>query len=280
MQPDTTNEPNSPPVPPVQTVAVDPEKKSKIVRWFGWFLLAFGLVSLFAMLSDASDPKTALGTDDQTGSDIGSFWLNFGFISILLIGGSFLIESGKPVIKILRKFFIVIPVLFIIIFAATIQGTFNGLVFLDQEIESQLGDIRVAYQQRADLVEPLLTIAREPLQQEKDIQLTLASARGKIATSKSVDETIQGANQFEQTLSKLVFLVEQYPTLRETKEYQNAQVALVDSTKSLTLERKIYNERVKQYNLMVKSFPTVLLARTFSYSPHEFWNATTNLDSQ
>lgn len=234
----------------------------------GLLIVVFALWNLFDVFANAFDPTSAKSNIDQYGSDIASVFANLGWVLAPFSIGLVLF-MWRVAIKPIALSAVVIALAILI---SSLFGTYNSLIYVREQTEEQLGNIRVAYQQRFDLIPDLVRVAREPLAQEQTIQTDLAKARQDFASTKDVNGTISSANQFEDTLRRFLMLSESYPQLRETTEFQNVQASIISTGESLAAERILFNERAKEYNLLVKSFPTVFFAQKFGFDGTNYWN--------
>ena len=67
--------------------------------------------------------------------------------------------------------------------------------------------------------------------------------------------------------------MEKYPDLKSNANFVNLQAQLEGSENRISVERGRFNEQVQAYNTAVKSFPTVLMAGMFGYSPKPYFAA-------
>lgn len=243
-------------------------KHRTAIKIFGLILIIWGVFTLFVQLDVASSPYTSIGSEEYLAGDITSFWTNFSYIGFFLLVGMVLFQKK---IRVWSLILVGLGLFMVLLISGTI-GTYNSITLLDQQIQEQLGNIKASYQLRLDIVPDLISVAREPLAQEKDIQMKLAEARGSFSQEASKNSVIDSANKFEQALGKIMIIAEAYPNLRETKEFQNAQDAVSQTGAILAIERVAYNERISSYNIMIKSFPMSLFARLLGFLPYEYWS--------
>lgn len=61
-------------------------------------------------------------------------------------------------------------------------------------------------------------------------------------------------------LQRLLMVTENYPTLQSNKGFQDLRVQLEGAENRISVERKRYNEIVKEYNTLIRQFPTNIIA--------------------
>lgn len=248
------------------------EHKSTIKLVAGWLLITLGVFMFVASISDLFEPKDINGTGSDIGAALGSTF----FTIVFLLPGMVIVQKQIQLKKNIVLGGVVTLFIFITFLIGGLVGTYNGLVYLNESFNQQAGNVRIAYQKRFEQLPALLEAAREPLKQEADIQGKLAEARNGITNAKNDTEIIKSTNLFDSALSRLMVLVEAYPQLRNTEEYQYMQKQITETNELLASERKVYNEQVKKYNLIVKGFPNNIIARMLGFQPKEYWSQAPN----
>ncbi|MDH4061996.1 MAG: LemA family protein, partial [Aquincola sp.] len=67
-------------------------------------------------------------------------------------------------------------------------------------------------------------------------------------------------------LSRLMVVVENYPSLKANQGFQDLRVQLEGTENRITVARNRYIKAVQDYNVLARQFPTNLTAMLFSYS--------------
>jgi LemA protein len=108
--------------------------------------------------------------------------------------------------------------------------------------------------------------------QEKDVLTAVTEARAS-ATQVRVDaSTITNPAQFQQyaaaqdklsgVLGRLMMIQENYPDLKSNTNFLALQSQLEGTENRIAVARKDYNEQVRLYNTSLRTFPTVIWAKT------------------
>jgi LemA protein len=74
-------------------------------------------------------------------------------------------------------------------------------------------------------------------------------------------------------LSKLMVVVEQYPELKANENFIVLQSQLEGTENRITVERKRFNIAAKNYNVFIKQFPRVIIARIFGFEKKVYFMA-------
>jgi LemA protein len=68
---------------------------------------------------------------------------------------------------------------------------------------------------------------------------------------------------------------EAYPDLKANAAFRDLQAQLEGTENRIAVERRRYNEAVQRYNTLVRSFPTMLMAKMTGFQTREPFRATT-----
>ena len=68
-------------------------------------------------------------------------------------------------------------------------------------------------------------------------------------------------------------VVEQYPQLRATENFQELQAQLEGTENRINTERNRFNDAVRDYNAYIASFPEVMYAKMFGFLPKTYFES-------
>ena len=158
--------------------------------------------------------------------------------------------------------------LLLVMLGGSLVSTYNSLVRLSESTDNAWAEVQNQLQRRYDLIPNLVETVKGFASQEKEVLGRIADARASWQSARasgSVEQQVAAANQAEGALSRLLVIVENYPTLRSSEQFTGLRDELAGTENRLAVARNRYNEQVRQYNQTVKSFPTVIVARLFGY---------------
>lgn len=161
-------------------------------------------------------------------------------------------------------------VLVLVIF---VVSSYNGLVSAEVAVDNAASDIEVQLTRRADLVPNLVNTVKGYAAHEEDIYTALAEARAKLAGSTSTEETIQAGMELDAALSRLLVVVENYPDLKASANFQALQDELAGTENRIAVARKDYNAAVSTYNVKLRRFPTNIFANLFGFEARTMYEA-------
>jgi LemA protein len=179
-------------------------------------------------------------------------------------------------VKILKKGTIVLLVIVavIAIFVFSIFGSYNTLVSLDEDVNTQWANVESKLQRRYDLIPNLVESVKGAMKQEQEVFTAIADARAKLAGAGSVPERVEASNELEGALSRLLVVVENYPELKSNQNVTGLMDELAGTENRISTERDRYNEVVREYNATIRSFPKNIMAGMFGFEQRPYFEAT------
>ncbi|MEI6222537.1 MAG: LemA family protein [bacterium] len=153
-----------------------------------------------------------------------------------------------------------VVLLLVLIVGGMSAGQYNGLVQAKTAVETQWSQVETVYQRRFDLIPNLVETVKGFASQEQTVLGQIADARTRYAGSTSVADKTAAANQLETSLGRLLVVVENYPELKSNEVFKNLMVQLEGTENRISVERRTYNEKVQDYNLKIRQFPSNIFA--------------------
>jgi len=129
----------------------------------------------------------------------------------------------------------------------------------------------VVLKRRYDLVPNLIQTVKGVAIQEQEIFLKIAEARTRYGSATTNEEKIKSANEIEGLLSRLLLIVENYPQLRSSESFNKLMDELSGTENRIAVERRRYNEKVREYNMFIKTFPNNILANFFNFKEEPYF---------
>ena len=171
-----------------------------------------------------------------------------------------------------------------ILLIAGFFSMYNGIVGLEEEVNSSWAEVENYYQRRADLIPNLVETVKGAANFERETLNEVVQARAE-ATSINLDpgeldeaalaEFAEKQSELSSSLGKLLAVAESYPTLTATENFRTLQTQLEGSENRIAVHRKRFNEAVQEYNATARRFPYNLLGfDTKAYFSSDPENAT------
>jgi LemA protein len=149
---------------------------------------------------------------------------------------------------------------------------YNTIPTLEEQAKARWADVQNQYQRRADLIPNLVATVQGYAAQEKNVLTAVIEARAK-ATQTKIDvsqlsdpeklKAFQDAqNQLTGALGRLLVVTENYPDLKSNANFLALQSQLEGTENRIAVARRDYIDAVRAYNTALRTFPTVLWAKT------------------
>jgi len=149
---------------------------------------------------------------------------------------------------------------------------YNTIPTLQEQAKARWSDVQNQYQRRADLIPNLVSTVQGYAAQEKNVLTAVVEARAK-ATQIKLDasdltdpakvKAFQDAqNQLTGALGRLLAVKENYPDLKSNSNFLALQSQLEGTENQISTARRNYIAAVRDYNLSLRTFPTVIWAKT------------------
>lgn len=159
----------------------------------------------------------------------------------------------------------IIVVICCLMFYQVLKFQYNRLVSLDQEVKEKWSQVENVLQRQADLIPNLVATVKGYARHEKELFIEVTNARAGLLSAKTVEEKSSAAETFEKALSRLLLVVENYPQLRASENFLHLQDELAGTENRIAVERKRYNDAVRKYNRIARSFPVIIFVHTFGF---------------
>ena len=160
--------------------------------------------------------------------------------------------------------------------------SYNGLVSMDEGVQTKWADVETQYQRRADLIPNLVNTVKGYAAHESETLQAVVEARAK-ATSVNIDPSNMSAEQIanfqkaqdgvSSALGRLLVTVEKYPDLKANENFKELQAQLEGTENRISVARRDYNEAARKYNTTLRSFPKNILAGMFGFEKKAYFEA-------
>lgn len=148
---------------------------------------------------------------------------------------------------------------------------YNRLIRSRNRVATAWSDIDVQLQRRHDLVPRLVDAVRQYASYEKATLTAVNELRSRARQVDQVQERGDLEEQLEQGVHKLIALAEAYPDLKASDNFLALQQELVETENYLQFARRYYNAAVRDFNTMVESVPSNIVARLFHFQQRQFF---------
>ena len=190
----------------------------------------------------------------------------------------------------MKKGYIVLIVIAVVILSIFFwfRGSYNGMVSMSETVSSQWSNVENQYQRRLDLIPNLVNTVKGYAAHEQQTLEEAVNARAKATQTQinfdQLDESaikkinnIQG--ELSSALSRLMAISESYPDLKANQNFLELQAQLEGTENRIAVERRKFNESVKEYNAYIRQFPKNMIAGMFGFVPKPYFEATAGAEN-
>lgn len=155
----------------------------------------------------------------------------------------------------------------IVLIVGWIWSGYNRLVTEKANVDNTWRQVETQYQRRADLIPNLVQTVKGASNFEQSTLTAVTNARTQwLNAGSNRSAEVSAAQNMDSALSRLLVTVESYPQLQATQAYRDLMTQLEGTENRIAVARKDYNDEVRNYNVLVQTFPTNILAGQFGYT--------------
>lgn len=159
----------------------------------------------------------------------------------------------------------------IIVTALALGGSYNSIITLEENVNSEFSNVSVMLERRADLIPNLVSTVKGYASHEQAAIDSVTKARENLLQAKTIEEKGEANNELTSALNALMVIVENYPDLKANQNFIQLSDELAGTENRIATARRDYNNAVKAYNSKVKKFPTNLIAGMFGFSEKDYF---------
>ena len=160
--------------------------------------------------------------------------------------------------------------------------SYNGLVKMDEGVNTAWSNVENQYQRRADLLPNLVNTVKGYAAHEKETLEAVMSARSK-ATQMTIDadnltpeklqEYQKAQGEIGSALGHLLAITENYPNLKANENFKELQAQLEGTENRISVERRNFNEVAREYNTSIRTFPKTIIAGMCVFDKRPYFEA-------
>ena len=162
---------------------------------------------------------------------------------------------------------VVAVLLIIVIWAISVN---NAVKRAGLKCDEAMSGIDVALEKRHDMLTKLLDTAKKYAEHEKSTILKSVELR----KDAPIAQKVENANKLDSAQNYLFGLMENYPDLKASVNYEELQQGIMDAEEHLQASRRAYNAAATQYNNYHVTFPNSLIANRIKPEKREYFEAS------
>jgi LemA protein len=152
---------------------------------------------------------------------------------------------------------------------------YNKIQSTDEETKASWSEVVNQYKRRADLIPNLVKTVQGYAKQEQDVFVKVTEARAKatavnitpdmVNDPAAMEKFAAAQKELSSSLGRLLVVAENYPQLKSDQNFRDLQAQLEGTENRIGVARNRYIETIKDYNILVRSFPQNITAKIFGY---------------
>ncbi len=164
---------------------------------------------------------------------------------------------------------VIVLILIVVVVFGLYVGRRNEMVRKKEAVNAAWSQVDVVLQRRADLVPNLVETVKGIAAQEQSVFGDIARARSQLLSAKTPPDRIAANQQLDTALGRLLAIVENYPQLKSNENFLRLQDELAGTENRIAVERRRYNETLKDYNTYLGLFPNNIIAGMAGFSRND-----------
>jgi LemA protein len=148
---------------------------------------------------------------------------------------------------------------------------YNRLVQSRNRVDNAWAQVEVQLKRRWDLIPNLVETVKGYAAHERGTFEAVTEARAAAQRAGTTDERAQAEGILGQALGRLFAVAEAYPELQADENFRQLQSDLNDTENRIAVSRQVFNDTVLTYNNAIQTFPAVVIAGWFGFTPREFF---------
>jgi LemA protein len=148
---------------------------------------------------------------------------------------------------------------------------YNKLVTNKNLVAEGWSGIDVQLKRRTDLIPNLIESVKGYMGHERGVLDQVTELRTKSQAAQGVADKARAEGALGAALTNLFAVAENYPDLKASQNFLELQKSLADIEDQVQLARRYYNGAARNFNILIQSFPSNLLASAFHFTTVEYF---------
>ncbi len=173
-------------------------------------------------------------------------------------------------------FFLFLGILFVLIIYAV--ALYNKFIYQNNLCQEAWSGIDVQLKRRYDLIPNLVNTVKGYAAHESEVLARVTELRNQAMAAQDLIKKNELEGELTSTLKTFFALSESYPELKANQNFIALQNSLMEIEDNLQNARRYYNATVRNFNVLVDSFPSNLLAKKFNFTKKEYFEVENDVE--
>jgi len=162
----------------------------------------------------------------------------------------------------------------VLILIIIILAIYNKLIKLKNNVKKAKANIEIYLNKRFDLIPNIVECVKSYSKYENETLENIVALRSNYMEQKNIN--IKNVENMNNSLNKLLAVVENYPELKANANYMSLHNELRNIEDELEVSRIRYNDIVTTYNTKVETIPSNIVASIFGFKKAELFKTEDN----
>ncbi len=149
--------------------------------------------------------------------------------------------------------------------------TYNRFIRGKNMLAEAWSGIDVQLKRRYDLIPNIVESVKGYAKHEQSLFKDITELRSRCMGAEKPGEKGRAESALSEGLKKLIAVAEAYPQLRASDNFLNLQQNLSEIEDQIQMARRYYNGSARNFNILLQSFPSVIVGNMFRFTPAEFF---------
>ena len=164
-----------------------------------------------------------------------------------------------------------IVLVLLILIVAWLVWTYNRFIRHKNNVREAWSGIDVQLKRRHNLIPNVIETVKGYLSHEQGTLDSLTRLRTGTDDGESVSKIAQHESNLSRAIGGILAVAEGYPDLKANTGFLDLQQKLHETEEQVQLARRYYNGTVRDWNVLVESFPSNLIASMFRFELAEYF---------
>lgn len=168
------------------------------------------------------------------------------------------------------------------------RSDYNSMINMNENVSAQWSNVENQYQRRLDLIPNLVNTVKGYATHEQKTLEDVVNARAKATQTQIHFEQLdenglkrlnEAQGELSSALSRLMAISESYPDLKANQNFLELQAQLEGTENRISVERRKFNDTVREYNVFIRQFPKNMIAGMFGFMSKPYFEASAGAEN-
>ena len=176
--------------------------------------------------------------------------------------------------------YIIPAVIFGLILLIVVWGIaiYNKLVYNRNLVKEGWSGIETQLKRRSNLIPNLVEAVKSYMGHEKGVLEKVTEARSRTGQASTPAERGKMEGMLGAALANVFAVAEGYPELKANENFMNLHNELSSMEDEIQMARRYYNGTVRNFNVLIESFPSNVIAGMFTFVQAEYFEIEDEAD--